>query len=152
MLFPITRAIHRDDLRSHQENIMYMVSVHPSRTRRLLASVLTVAIAFGALPQAQAQQQQAASTAANGADRSIIFVGGRKQHSNTGSSTHARTHPPGPCISTRARHSTAGDDCSLNPQPIPPGHQNDQATDKSLTHAPVHPRLHKPAANPHKGD
>ena len=95
---------------------MYAVSIHPSPT--MLASALVVALTFSALPQAQAQQQ-GASTASNGADRGII-VGG-KQHNNPGSATHTRAHPPGPCTSAHARHSSAGDDCSLNPQPIPPG-------------------------------
>lgn len=132
---------------------MYALPMHPPRAHRLLTSALTVALAFGALSLAHAQQQKSASTTANGADRSsIIFVGGHKQHSNSGSSTHARAHPPGPCSSAHARHSSAGDDCSLNPQPIPPGHRSHRTADESLTHTPTHPRLHKPVANPHKGD
>lgn len=126
-------AIDRDCLRNHRKNIMYAVSIPPSRAHRLLASSLTAALALSPLPPAQAQQQQTASTATNGADRSIIFVGGRKQHSNTASSTHARAHPPGPCASGRVNHASVGDDCSLNPQPIPPGRSLHGRTDN--THA-----------------
>ena len=109
---------------------MYAVSIPPSHQRHLSASALTIAIAFGAPPLAQAARheaqmqqapaqtpQDAASSAANDADRSIIFVGGRNQRNNTG--RVAPAHPPDPCASGRT---TAGDDCSLNPQPIPPGH------------------------------
>ena len=124
---------------------MYAVSLPPLQPRHLLASALTVALAFGVLPLAQAArhapemqqapaptQQDAASSSANGADRSIIFVGGRNHRDNTRRA--APTHPPGPCISGRT---AAGDDCSLKPQPIPPGHsQHKPNRDRRVT-APV---------------
>ena len=136
MAFPIAMAIDRDRLLTHRENTMTAVSIYPAHTSRPLGSALIVALAlaFAALPQAWAQfaQQQTASPAANGADRSIIFVGGRKQQSNTGSTAHARAHPPNPCTSTHARGSSVGDDCSLNPQPIPPGRSMHKRTPSSI--------------------
>jgi len=112
---------------------MYAVSIHLSRQRALLASALAVALGFGVQPLAQAQRQQAASAAANGTDRSIIFVGGRRQEGHTDSATHARAHPPNPCTSAHAKHSSDSDDCSLNPQPIPPGRS--MHTPANNTHA-----------------
>ena len=116
-----------------------------------LIMALTVTLALGVLPLAQAGQLASAAPVKAGSDkaaqRSIIFVGGRRQ----GDARHVRAHPPNSCAPQTGSHS-AGDDCSLNPQPIPPGHRNHRATDESLTHTPTHPRLHKPVANPHKGD
>ncbi len=126
---------------------MYAVSIHPSRSRALLSSVLAVGLAIGvqvqAQAQSQAQQQQAASAAANGTDRSIIFVGGRRQEDNTGSATHARAHPPSPCTSAHEKHLSPSDDCSLNPQPIPPGRSMHTPTNN--THA-------QPASQPVESD
>ena len=112
--------------------------------------VLAVALALGALPLAMAGQSSSATPAKTGSDKAaqhgIIFVGGRKK----GDAHRARAHPPGPCAPQTGSHS-ACNDRSLNPQPIPPGRRNHRSTDESLTHTPTHPRLHKPAANPHKG-
>ena len=115
-----------------------------------LIMALTVTLALGVLPLAQAGQLASAAAPKTGSDKAaqhgIIFVGGHKQ----GDSRHVRAHPPGHCGPQKGSHS-AGDDCSLNPQPIPPG-RNDRTTDKSLTHAPKEPRMHKPAwrHGPHK--
>jgi hypothetical protein len=108
---------------------MYEVSIHSSQTVRRQTSALTVAFALSIQLLAQAHagypsghpwQTNAASTSAraagDGQDRSIIFVGGRKQHENADREMPA--HPPNPCNSTRTK---VGGDCSLNPQPIPPG-------------------------------
>jgi hypothetical protein len=140
---PFSIVTASDHGRSHsQENSMYAVSIHPLRARRLMVRALTVVLALGVLPVAHAQQQQAASTAANGADRSsIIFVGGRN---NSGSATHARAHPPGPCAPEHSKHSSVGVDCSLNPQPIPPGRSlhkralgSPASSSQSRTKAPI---------------
>ena len=96
---------------------MYALSIHRLRPQALLAGALALALGFGV--QAQAQQQAAASAAAKGTNRSIIFVGGRKQEES--SATRARAHPPSPCSSANQTHPSASDNCSLNPQPIPPG-------------------------------
>ena len=113
--------------------------------------VLVITLALGALPLARAGQPASAAyqkaSSDKAAQRSIIFVGGRKQ----GDARHVRVHPPGPCapeIGSRA----ACSDRSLVPRPIPPGHRKYRAADEALTHTPTHPRLHKPVANPHKGD
>ena len=117
----------------------------------LLFMALALSLALGALPLAQAGQLGSAAPVKAGSDKaaqhSIIFVGGRTQ----GDARRARAHPPGPCAPQTGSHSSCNDR-SLNPQPIPPGHRNYRSTDESLTHTPTHPRLHKPVANPHKGD
>lgn len=116
-----------------------------------LIMVLAVTLALGALPSAWAGQSASAAPVKAGADsaaeHSIIFVGGHTQDD----AHHTRAHPSGPCAPQTGPHS-AGDDCSLNPQPIPPGHRNYCTTDESLTHTPTHLRRHRPVANPHKGD
>ena len=136
-------------------------STHHRFTPRGLAMALAVTLSLGVVPMATAarhastalvhSQSSGTDAVAAGSDgaaqHSIIFVGGRTQ----GDAHHARAHPPGPCAPQTGSHS-AGDDCSLNPQPIPPGHRNHRATDESLTHAPTKPRMHRPVANPHKGD
>lgn len=113
--------------------------------------VLAITLALGALPLARAGQPASAAYQKAGSDkaaqRSIIFVGGRKQ----GDARHVRVHPPGPCAPQTGSNSACGHH-SRNPRPISPGHRKYHAADESPTHTPTHPRLHKPVADPHKGD
>ena len=136
-------------------------STHHRFTPRGLAMALAVSLALGVVPMATAarhastavvhSQSSGMDAVAAGSDgaaqHSIIFVGGR----TPGDAHHARVHPPVPCAPQTGSRS-ACNDSSLNPQPIPPGHRNHRATDESLTHAPTKPRMHRPVANPHKGD
>ena len=128
----------------------FVLNHHRFVMRRSIMA-LAVTLVLGALPLAQAGQLGSAAPVKAGGDsatkHSIIFVGGRKQ----GDARHLQAHPPSPCAPQTGSHS-ACNDRSLNPQPIPPGHRNYRSTDESLTHTPTHPRLHKPVANPHKGD
>lgn len=144
---------------------MHAASILPLRKRRSLTGVLTLALGFGAVSLAQAHpsgsatnaphlatdtpQQHEGPTTADGLSRGIIFVGGRKRHSDSSSKLPA--HPPGPCTPSRQ---TAGQSCSLNPQPIPPGHSLASSTsvrDKSALETPTVPRRHRPAV-PHHGE
>ena len=103
-------------------------STHYRFVPRRLAMALAVTLALGVLPLAQAGQLGSAAPVKAGSDKaaqhSIIFVGGRTQ----GDARRARAHPPNPCAPQTGSHS-AGDDCSLNPQPIPPGHQRHHANE-----------------------
>ena len=127
---------------------------------RGLAIALAVSLSLGVVPMATAARHastvlvhsQSSGTNAVVADsdraaqRSIIFVGGRK-HADA---HHVRAHPPGSCTPQTGSRS-AGDDCSLNPQPIPPGHQG-RDLDSLYTDRTPHRHKHKPVANPHKDD
>ena len=146
---------------------MYAVSIHPSHTIRWSTSALIVAFALSMQPLAHAAYpggipwqtettSAQARAAADGQDRSIIFVGGRKHHN---ADREIPAHPPNPCTSTRTE---AGDDCNLNPQPIPPGHSlhrthhssapSTSVQDKSALEAPTVPRRHRPAVPHHGGN
>ena len=95
---------------------------------------------------------------------SIIFVGGRNQGAAAhAANTHAvptglghgdhaanpKAHPPGPCkLQTGTR--SAANDCSLNPQPIPPVHWSPRAAEGTVTQTSRMPRSHCPVENPRK--
>ena len=161
----------RSTVRSHsQENAMYAVPIQLSQPVRWQPSALTIAFvlsmqllaqAHAGYPQGHPWQTETKSAqaraAADGQDRSIIFVGGRKQHDNADREITA--HPPNPCTSTRTE---TGDDCNLNPQPIPPGRSlhrtrhspapSTSAQDKSVLETPTVPRRHRPAVPNHGGN
>jgi hypothetical protein len=113
-------------------------------------------------------QATATNSAKAGTDKatqhSIIFVGGRKQGAASqatnphavppglGHADHAansKAHPPGPC-KLQTGMGSASNDCSLNPQPIPPGHQSHRAAEGTVTKTSLTPRSHRPVANPRK--
>lgn len=115
------------------------------RLPRRLLGIVTLAFALGALPPAEAGQHasatrahapsdgraQAGDDSSAGAGKAsahgIIFVGGHA-HGNTDHAANTRAHPPGPCApGSQSSH------CSLNPQPIPPGHQARHAHAGSAT-------------------
>lgn len=144
-----------------------VASAHWLSISRRLVMVLALALALapGALPLAQAGQHASAalvhpqSSGADavaagsdgGAEHSIIFVGGRKQgHANRAINANALPRVP-VSASQRTDSHSSGNDRSLNPQPIPPGHRNDRRADESGTHTPIKSRKHRPVANPHKG-
>jgi hypothetical protein len=118
------------------------------RLPRRSLGIVTLAFALGVVPLAEAGQHasptrahapsggggQAGDDSSAGADKAsahgIIFVGGHV-HGNADHAAITRAHPPGPCApGSQSSH------CSLNPQPIPPGHQTRHAQAGSATRVP----------------
>ena len=91
-----------------------------------------------------------ASTSGQAAQHSIIFVGG---HQGDARRVANPQRPPEPCRATHAGSQSVSSDCSLNPQPIPPGHAaGHKKTHRDLEslYTPTTPRRHRLAV-PHHG-
>ena len=144
-------------------------SNHHHFVPRRLSMALAATLALAVLPPARAEQHASATgvhsqssgqkttTDAVAVDsdkatqHSIIFVGGRTRgDASRAANTHAI--PPGPPAAPQKRSHSTANNVSLNPQPIPPGHQSHRAAEGSLTHTSRTPRPHRPVANPHKGE